>query len=393
MDSRPLVVHIIFRLDFGGLETLLAECINRMPAERYRHAVVCLTTFTEFAKAITAPGVEIHALGKPPGLAPGIHLRLWRLMRKLRPTIVHTYNLAAVEYAFTAALAGVPVRIHSEHGRDAGDPNGINPKHRFLRRMVAPFIDCQVAVSRDLQQWLRDFIGIPARKAIFIPNGVDTDRFRPDSGNDVVPPSMDMLGNGNFVIGTVGRVQDIKNHAGLIDAFLVLREALTADTASRLRLAIVGDGPLLPAIRKRVADAGLEHFVWLPGARRDISNIMRRFSVFVLPSFAEGTPVTILEAMATGLPVVASRVGGIPDVVEHGIHGTLVAPADTAALADALKQYLLQPSLARRHGDAARTAIEKKASIRSMVSGYMELYDTLCRKKGHSMEPVKSCAE
>jgi hypothetical protein len=141
MDSRPLVVHIIYRLDFGGLETLLAECINRMPADRYRHTVVCLTDFTEFAKVITAPGVKIHALEKPPGLAPEIHLKLWRLLRRLRPAVVHTYNLAAVEYALTAALAGVPVRVHAEHGRDGADPNGTNRKHRFLRRLVTPFID------------------------------------------------------------------------------------------------------------------------------------------------------------------------------------------------------------------------------------------------------------
>lgn len=393
MDSRPLVVHIIYRLDFGGLETLLAECINRMPAGRYRHAVVCLTTFTEFAKVITAPGVEIHALDKPPGLAPEIHLKLWRLLRRLRPAVVHTYNLAAAEYASTAALAGVPVRVHAEHGRDAGDPNGTNPKHRFLRRMVTPFIDRYVAVSRDLQQWLRDFIGVPAHKALFIPNGVDTDRFRPVTGDAIVPAGMEMLGDGNFVIGTVGRVQDIKNHDGLIDAFLLLRESLPPEHAARLRLAIVGDGPLMQKIRQRVADAGLDKFVWLPGARHDISDIMRRFSVFVLPSFAEGTPVTILEAMATGLPVVASCVGGIPDVVEEGVHGLLVPPGDTAALVKALRIYLEQPSLLQSHGRTGRASIEGKASVKSMVAGYMELYDMLRREKGHSMEQVKSCAE
>lgn len=393
MDARPLIVHVIYKLDFGGLEVLLAECINRMPQTQYRHAVVCLTTFTDFAKAITAPGVEIHALEKPPGLAPGIHWKLWRLLRKLRPAVVHTYNLAAVEYALTAALAGVPVRVHAEHGRDAGDPNGTNPKHRFLRRIVTPFIDRYIAVSQDLQDWLRNFIGVPAHKALFIPNGVDTDRFHPAGAGSPCPPGMEVLGEGNFVIGTVGRVQDIKNHAGLIDAFLLLRDSLPGEQAARLRLAIVGDGPLMQKVRLKVSEAGLDKIVWLPGARRDISDIMRRFSVFVLPSFAEGTPVTVLEAMATGLPVVASRVGGIPEVVEDGAQGQLVSAGDAQALAKALRNYVTQPDLVQAHGNHARASIESKASVKSMVAAYMELYDSLRRQKGHSMEPVKSCAE
>lgn len=391
MIERPLVVHLIYRLDFGGLETLLAECINRMPSDRYRHAVVCLTGFTDFAKAITAPGVEIYALEKPPGLALQIHLKLWKLLRRLRPAILHSYNLAAVEYSCTAMLAGVPVRVHAEHGRDAGDPNGTNKKHRFLRRVVTPFIDTYIAVSRDLQQWLQGFIGVPSHKSRFIPNGVDTDRFRPQIAGTTVLSSQ--WPTGCFVIGTVGRAQDIKNHHGLIDAFLRLRNMLGEEEASRLRLAIVGDGPLLPSIRERVSKERLDDVVWLPGARTDIADIMRSFSVFVLPSLAEGTPVTILEAMATGLPIVATRVGGIPEVVKHDVHGLLVPPKDADALAQALLSYFRNPELSRIHGMAGRAAVEHQSSVKAMVASYLELYDALRHKKNHTMEPVKSCAE
>ncbi|MGZ3240322.1 MAG: glycosyltransferase, partial [Burkholderiaceae bacterium] len=160
-NSIPLVVHLIYRLDFGGLETLLAECVNRMPAHKYRHAIVCLTDYTDFAKKITQPGVEIFALHKAPGLGLGTHAKLWKLLRKLRPTILHTYNLAAIEYAFTATLAGVPIRIHAEHGRDASDPEGKNRKHNLLRRWLVPFIDCYIPVSGDLQKWLKNVVGVP----------------------------------------------------------------------------------------------------------------------------------------------------------------------------------------------------------------------------------------
>jgi sugar transferase (PEP-CTERM/EpsH1 system associated) len=364
-NDTPLVVHLIYRFDFGGLETLVAECINRMPADSYRHAIVCLTGYTDFARKISRPDVQLIALNKPPGLAPGIHWKLWKLLRRLRPAVLHSYNLAAIEYAFTAALAGVPVRVHAEHGRDASDPQGLNRKHNLLRRWLVPCIDRYIPVSADLQRWLAQVVGVPPAKTLLIANGVDTERFRPRAeGRE----------GEEFVIGTVGRIQDVKNHKGLVDAFALLRALLPQ---RRLRLAIVGDGPLFDALQRQVRDAGLEDAVWLPGSRTDIPELMRGFDVFALPSIAEGTPVTILEAMATGLPVVASKVGGIPEVVDDGATGLLVPPSDAQALADALATYASDPALAARHGAAGRQRVERSNSIAAMVSGYARLYDSL----------------
>lgn len=370
MKPAPLVVHLIYRFDFGGLETLVAECINRMPPQQYRHAVVCLTGYTEFARKISRDDVEIIALDKQPGLGLGTHLKLWKLLRRLKPAVLHSYNLSAVEYAFTAAMAGVPVRVHAEHGRDAGDPHGLNRKHNLLRRGVTPFIDRYVPVSEDLQRWLRQVVGVPDAKTLMIANGVDTERFLPQAH----------AGRAEFVIGTVGRVQDVKNHSGLVDAFIRLRELLP-DQRHRLRLAIVGDGPLFGSIRDKVHAAGLDEVVWLPGSRTDIADLMSGFDVFALPSIAEGTPVTILEAMACGLPVVASKVGGIPEVVEQMATGLLVPPSDPAALAEALAIYVQDPQLAARHGAAGRARVERSNSIAAMVAGYARLYDTLRASK------------
>lgn len=375
-DARPLVLHLTYALDFGGLEALLVDCVNRMPADRYRHAIVCLTRYTEFSERITQPGVELVALHKAPGLGLGTHLAFWKVLRRLRPAILHTYNLSALEYNLTAALAGVPVRIHAEHGRDAADPAGLNKKHNFLRRRVAPFIDRFVPVSDDLQRWLAKVVGIAPAKIVLIANGVDTARFRPQpaaAGSSPWQP-------GDFVIGTVARIQDIKNHRGLVEAFIRLR-ALLPDQREHLRLSIIGDGPLMPALRAQVAAAGLEQVVWLPGARDDIPQLLHTFSLFCLPSLAEGTPVSLLEAMACGLPVVASRVGGIPEVVTEGEHGFLVAPADCEALAAALARYAADGALVRRHGDAARLRIERDFSMAAMLAAYLGLYDALYQHK------------
>jgi len=370
VDTRPLVVHLVYALGVGGLETLLVDCVNRMPA--YRHAVVCLTRYTDFSERIKCADVELHALGKPPGLGLGTHLHFWRLMRRLRPAVLHTYNLAALEYAFTATLAGVPVRIHAEHGRDASDPHGLNPKHNFLRRRLVPFVDRFIPVSEDLDRWLGQVVGIPRTRIQFIRNGVDTDKFAPGAE----PAADSPWGPGDVVIGTVARIQDVKNHRLLVDAFARLHAAMPA-----LKLSIVGDGPLLPAVREQVAALGLQDAVWLPGARADIGALLHGFSVFVLPSLAEGTPVSMLEAMACGLPVVASNVGGIPEVVDDGVQGLLVPVGDADALAAALGRYAGDAALRAAHGGAGRARVEERFSMRAMVASYGALYDGLCGHK------------
>ncbi|GAB2860673.1 glycosyltransferase [Pseudoduganella ginsengisoli] len=376
MVQRPLVVHLVYSLDVGGLETLLVDCINRMPPEKYRHAVVCLTRYSDFVKKITQPGVEVIALNKPPGLALGIHVTLWKLLRRLKPTVLHTYNLATLEYAAAAMLAGTPVRIHAEHGRDASDPHGLNPKHNLLRRLMLPFVDRYIPVSDDLKKWLDQVVRIPADKSLLIKNGVDTDKFSPAPFDACDAPWTAE----HFVIGTVARVQDVKNHAGLVQAFARLRELLP-DQAGRLRLSIIGDGPLLEKVRAQVAQLGLTDVVWLPGARSDIARQLHGFSLFALPSLAEGTPVSMLEAMACAMPVVATRVGGIPEVMTDGMQGSLVPQGDTEALAAAFARYVQDPALARSHGAAARQRVLQQYSMAAMLDAYLGLYDALCLRK------------
>lgn len=372
--AAPLVAHIIYRFDIGGMENGLVNLINHTPPERYRHAIVCLTEYTDFRTRLARADVPCYALHKRPGHDFGLYVRLWRLLRELRPTIVHTRNLPALDSLLPAALAGVPSRVHGEHGRDVFDIDGSSRKYTLLRRTFRPLAQRYIAVSRDLEGWLREHIGVPPQALTHICNGVDTERFRPRQSRQPLPVT-GFADEGAFVIGSVLRMQQVKDPMNLVRAFveLVREPALRA----RARLALIGDGPLYADVAGEIERAGVRELVWLAGARKDISELLRGFDVFVLPSLAEGISNTILEAMASGLAVVATNVGGNPELVVDGETGALVPRADARALAQALKRYAEDPALLARHGCTARERCERDFGLTAMVHRYLDVYDEL----------------
>jgi sugar transferase (PEP-CTERM/EpsH1 system associated) len=175
----PLVVHVVYRFRVGGLENGLVNWINHMPPDRYRHVIVCLTRSTAFKTRINRQGVPLVELNKAPGQDLRTHQRFWGILRQLRPDIVHTRNLATLEFQVTSALAGVRGRVHGEHGRDVYDLDGTNIKYNILRRAVRAFVRQYIAVSRDLTQWLIDTVGVRSDRVTQIYNGVDMVKFSP----------------------------------------------------------------------------------------------------------------------------------------------------------------------------------------------------------------------
>jgi len=387
----PLITHIIYRLDMGGLENGLVNLINRIPTERYRHAIICLTSYSEFYQRIQRSDVTVYALNKPSGNSPHTHYMLWRLLKQLRPDIVHTRNLAALEGMLPAFLARVPVRIHGEHGRDVGDLDGSNRKYQLWRSMLKPFVHHYIALSKDLERYLRERIHVPAAKIAQLYNGVDTELFHPARGGREPLPYLGFASPDAFVIGTVGRMQSVKDQLTLARAFVLLLQ-MAPQARQRLRLVMVGDGPLLPQVREILNRAGAGELAWLAGAREDVSQLMRTLDLFVLPSLAEGVSNTILEAMASGLPVVATAVGGNPELVEEGRTGTLVPRSDPQAMARAMLLYYADASECRRQGREARLSAERLFSMGTMVSSYLSVYDRmLARRQGERNE--QSCVE
>lgn len=378
--TPPLVVHLVYRFDTGGLENGIVNLINEMPADTYRHAVVALTEITHFRHRITRKDVEFVALEKPPGHGFWLYPKLYRLFKQLKPAIVHTRNLAALEATVPAWAAGVPVRIHGEHGRDVGDFDGSNLRYQRLRRLYRPFVTYYLALSRDLADYLKHRIRIPEVKVAQVYNGVDSRRFHPADGHQPIP-GCPFAGPDQWLVGTVGRMQTVKDQVTLARAFVRAIELAPALGAT-LRLVLVGDGPLRAEANGVLEAAGLAQLAWLPGERSDIPEIMRGLHCFVLPSRAEGISNTILEAMASALPVIATDVGGNAELVTAGLTGELVAAADPEAMAHAILRLATAPDAARRMGKLGRSRVEEMFSLDAMVARYANIYDQTLRQAG-----------
>jgi len=241
--APPLIVHVIQHLIVGGLENGIVNLINNMPRERFRHAIVCLSHYSNFRDRIQYGDVQVIALGKRPGKDLRSYLRLWRVLRELRPAIVHTRNVATLDAIVVAWLAGVRRRLHGEHGWDMHDLHGRNRKYRLYRRLCRPFVDGYVAVSEHMAAWLHSDIGIRRVRIRHICNGVDVNRFRPAAeGREQSAAGPGFAADGTVVFGTVGRMQPVKDQITLVRAFLALIER-RPELRSRVRLMLVGDGP------------------------------------------------------------------------------------------------------------------------------------------------------
>lgn len=370
----PLIAHVVFRFAIGGLENGVVNLINRLPRSGYRHAIVALTDMSNLVGRIERDDVACYSMHKAPGHGYSVYPALYRLFRQLKPAIVHTRNLAALEAAVPAWAAGVPVRIHGEHGRDMHDLDGSVRKYQWLRRLYRPFVTRYVALSRELEGYLRAKVGVPKNRIAQIYNGVDTVRFRPAGGARNAIEGNPFRDGDLWLAGTVGRMQEVKHQVALARAFVRAVET-SPEAAQRLRLVMIGDGPLRDQAETVLRQAGVAGLAWLPGERADVAEIMRALDCFVLPSLAEGISNTILEAMASGLPVIATRVGGNAELVDEGRTGFLVSAGDERAMAERMLDYFRDPALAQRHGAAGRGLAEKRFSLDAMVDGYRRMYD------------------
>ncbi|NND60696.1 MAG: TIGR03088 family PEP-CTERM/XrtA system glycosyltransferase [Gammaproteobacteria bacterium] len=375
--APPLVLHVIHHLYIGGMENGLVNLINHMPADRYRHAIACVEDYSDFRNRIGRDDVEVIALNRSQTGVWGLRRNLYKLIRRLRPAIVHSRNLSGLDAIAPARLAGVRSCVHGEHGWEVSDLDGTALKPAVLRRMHKAMISHYITVSRDLSRFLQERIGVSEKRITQIYNGVDTERFTSRPRWSVQMPDNFMPAEG-LLIGTVGRAQPVKDQATLLRAFAALT-AQEDELAARMRLVVVGDGPLLPELRSLATELGIDNQTWFAGAVDHVPEMLAAMDLFVLPSLNEGISNTILEAMACGLPIIATARGGNPELVQPGKTGALFEPGDDAALVSLLRDYLVDDARRRSEGEAARQVACERFSLEAMVRSYAAVYDTLRR--------------
>ena len=374
-DARPLVLHVVHRFATGGLENGVVNLINHMPASAYRHAVLALTEVGDFRHRVQRDGVGFVSMHKPSGHGASLYRPLLRVLRDLQPAIVHTRNLGPLEMQPVAAWAGVPVRIHGEHGRELNDLDGNNRRMQWVRRLYAPFVHRYIALSRDLDQYLAGRVGIAPQRISQIYNGVDGDAFCAARSGPAALAGCPFDPAAHWLVGSVGRMQGVKHQTLLARAFVLALQQAPALRA-QARLVLVGDGPLRAECNTILQAGGAQALAWLPGERADVADVMRALSCFVLPSLAEGISNTILEAMASGLPVIASAVGGNGELVRDGQSGVLFPSDDVQALANAIVRLHADRRAAQQMGQAGRTAVDQQYSLQAMVAAYQQVYDS-----------------
>jgi len=362
------VLHVLLSLEPGGLENGVVNVINRLDRDRFVSSVCCLKHAGEFARRIEDPRVDIHELHWRGGNDPRLALRLAGLLRRTRPDIVHTRNAEPFFYGFAGAkLARAQALVHSEHGRKFDD----RPARFAVQRWMSRHTDAIFAVSGQLKSDLVKHIGLPEASVEVLHNGVDLSRFNVAARTDA--PAREALRRdwgvpaGALVVGSVGRLVAVKNYGLLLRA--------VAASGPYLHLVLAGEGPERAALTALAASLGIASRVHLLGHSNDVDRVLGAFDVFVLPSISEGMSNTLLEAMAAGVPPVASDVGGNGEIVRDGIDGRLFPSDDEAALRACLVALCGDGAERARLAAAARERVLSTFDIDQMIERYERLYE------------------
>lgn len=366
--SRISVLHIVLSTATGGMENVIYNLVSAHNPDRLKLHVACLESVGPLSEKLKAKGVATDLL---PRMTPGISMvypsALISYIRESGCQVVHTHSGCWAKVAIACAWIPRVKLVYTDHGRAF-------PELRdriFWDRISVKFTDRVVAVGEPLRKYLINTVKLPPSKVMTIRNGIDTERFKPSES--IRGEVRHELGYspGQVVIAMVARLAPVKNHCLLIETFAKL-----GSTNQNARLLIIGDGDLRGSLEKQVTESRLSDNVKFTGDRSDVDRLLCAADIATLSSQSEGISLTLLEAMSTGLPVVATNVGGNPTIITEGHDGFLVGQ-DTESYVAALGKLAASESLRKTMGAAARKTIEQKWSVDQMADRYEELYAEL----------------
>ena len=373
------LLKLITNLAFGGAETQLKELALRLKQRGWEVIIVSLLPAQAYVGELETAGVPLYSLQMRRKIPdPRALFRFHRILYHEKPQIVHSYMFHANLLARIArGMTRIPILISSVRSLNEG-----GRLRELAYRFTDPLADITTQVSEAGKQRYIQVGAVPPSKIVYIPNGIDTSRFQP---NPTVRKAIrESLGYSDeiFVWLTVGRLEPVKNHRELIQVF---REVVSEYPHARLLIA--GQGPLHPVLEQQIAASGLGTHVRLLGIRRDIPELLNAADAFVLPSLWEGMSNALLEAAATALPIVATNIGGNPEVVLDGVSGYLVPPSEPAALKEAMCRLLSVPKEQRlRMGLAGREHVVRNFDLEQVVDRWEALYRELLQRKGIAWE-------
>lgn len=372
------VVHVVLSLDPGGLERVVIDLVRAGRSFGQLASVVCIERLGLLCSELEAARVPAFCVEKRPGLRPGVIGRLKMLFNILQPDVVHTHQVGALLYAGPAARrSGAPVIVHTEHGKHYASRR----RTRWLGRLAGRHARRLFGVSRDIADELRTCRIAAQEKIAVAPNGIDIARFRDcTAGADTrrefgVSPSAPL-------VGAVGRLAEIKRHDLLIRAFACVRRRIP-----EARLLLVGDGPERTSLERLAAQLLPADCVRFAGRQAAPERFLKAMDVMALTSRSEGMPLAVLEAWAAGTPVVATRVGGIPELVADGETGLLVEFGNVDQLAGAIERLLADRPLAARISGAAARQADERHSLEQMAANYQRHYDELLSSFNSGVKP------
>jgi glycosyltransferase involved in cell wall biosynthesis len=369
------ILHIYQNSKIGGVQQQLFSLLKTYNREVFNPFFCCLGPKEEMGTEIEKLGIDFIALNSKRyhKFSPKIMINLYQLMKKRHIHVVRAHKYRASLYGRVAAFfARIPVVITSVHGNYRKD---LRPERRIANRILSRVTDKIVAVSESIKEDIIRYDKIDPSKILVIHNGVDILKFAPDGRFHDIRKEF-AITDSDVVIGFIGRLVPAKGIEYLIDAFSHLVSEL-----KNIKLLIVGQGSLLDRLRERTHEHGINGSVLFTGERHDIPDILSGIDIFVMPSVAEGLPNSLLEAMAMRKPIIATSVGGIPEVIRNGINGLLVPPRNAESIITAIKKLLDKRHLAKKMGQSARYFVEENLSIQATTRKWESLYISLLKEK------------
>jgi sugar transferase (PEP-CTERM/EpsH1 system associated) len=369
---KTRLLHIINSLQIGGLENGLINIINNLDRDKYENIICCIDSSGPMERKLEYP-VKIYSFNKGAKRDYLLPFKMARCIKSIKPDIVHTRNWAAIDGVIGAKISGVKAIIHGEHGREASDPQGTNFLRNKTRKFLSPYIKRFITVSSELKYWLVYKIGIPEEKVVQIINGVDIEKYKPISVKNTLKYKLGFNHN-SFIVGTVGRLDPVKDYKTLLSAF---RKFIKKYNEKNSFLFIVGEGKDRKRLEVMSEELGLSKNVIFFGQRDDVNDLYNCMDIFVLPSIAEGISNTILEAMSSGLPVIATNIGGNPELVDNGKTGYLFECGDYNSLCEKILAYFKYHEMKIEHGNSGRRRVEMEFSLKEMVKKYEMIYESV----------------